>query len=125
MKKYEKLNKFESYDKEAAEELAEVLMEMQTLNSRLEYLKELVDENKELHAFIWGVADGKMIPMHKIEDEHLKNIMTHLLNTGRKISKPIQAEARKRGFEVPTKGTIAFALGSGDAFGHNDDNIPF
>lgn len=101
MKEYKKLNKYEEYDKDAAEELAEALTEMHTLGKRLNYLRELVNENPELHTFVWTTAAGESIAIHKIEDDHFKNILQHLVNNNRSISKSLKAEARRRGIEIP------------------------
>ena len=66
-------------------------------------LHDLVRENDQLHPFIWKTAEGSHLALHKIEDDHLKNILTHIVNNGRSISKAIRAEARRRGFTVPAE----------------------
>jgi hypothetical protein len=101
LKEYKKLNKFEEYDQEAAEELAEALTEIHELGKRVNQLQELVNENPELHTFVWTTADGKSIAIHKIEDDHFKNILQHLVNNGRSIGRSLRAEARRRGIEIP------------------------
>jgi hypothetical protein len=105
-KEYKKLNKVEQYDRDAAEELAEALNEIVQLERRVANLRELVEENKELHPFIWRTQKDVSIAIHKVEDDHLKNIMQHLVNTGRPISKAIRAEARSRGFDIPETSLI-------------------
>jgi hypothetical protein len=100
-KEYKLLNRDENYNHEAAEELAEALTEVSTLMKRISVLKELVQENDDLHPFIWTTAEGKSIAIHKLEDDHLTNILGHLFTNGRKISKPLRAEARKRNIEIP------------------------
>lgn len=101
MKDYKKLEAVNEYDKEKLEELVEAMNELRQLESRANYLKELIEQHSELHEFVWGTADGKLLAFHTIEDDHLKNIMTHCVNSGRRIPKGIKAEARERGFEVP------------------------
>lgn len=100
-KEYKKLNKYEEYDKEAAEELAEALTEIHTLGKRVAQLRELVNENPELHTFVWTTSDGKSFAIHAIEEEHFKNILQHLVNNGRSIGKSLRAEARRRKLEIP------------------------
>lgn len=102
MDKYAKLNKVENYDHEAAEQLASAINEIADLEAQAAALKDLVSENKELHQYIWKTAEGKAIAIHDLEDEHLKNILQHLFNNRRSISKIIKAEARKRGITIPT-----------------------
>ena len=110
MKEYKKLTETEKYDEGMVEELTEAMMEKRKLQSRMNYLQELIDEHGKLHQHIWGTADGQLIAHHKIEDDHLKNIMTHLVTGGRRIPKGIKAEARKRGFEVPDDSMVAHPL---------------
>ncbi len=102
-KRYTKLETAPQYDQEAAEELAEVVNEIRVLDNRLSDLKELVDENSELRKYLWTTADGVTIAFHKLEDSHLKNILQHQVNYDRQITKELKAEARKRGFEIPTQ----------------------
>lgn len=100
-KDYKKLNKYENYDKEAAEELAEAVMELNKINSRARYLEQLINDNKELKPFLWTTAEGVTLPLHKIEDDHLSNILSHLTNSLRDIPKSIIAEANRRGISIP------------------------
>ena len=101
MKEYNKLEGSD-YDKEKVEELAEAMNELVAITCRVDYLNELVDENKDLHKFVWRTLKGEFIANHMIKDDHLKNIMIHCLNRGGDIPKCIKAEARRRGFTVPT-----------------------
>lgn len=103
---YNKLNKTIDYDKGAVEELADAMTELRDLKSREAYLLEIINENKELHAFVWMTAECEMLPHHKIEDDHLKNIYKHLIETGRKISKELRSEGRKRGLVVPANNQL-------------------
>lgn len=100
-KKYSKLLGKVDYDKEAAEQLAEALNEISSLEQRITQLKQVVNENEELHAFVWRTADNKTIAIHDIEDDHLSNIMMHLLRTGRPISRAIRGEAMSRDLTIP------------------------
>ena len=111
-KEYKKLNKVANYDKEAAEELADALNELATLEARAKYLRDLVNENPELHHFVWRTGANQSIALHKIEDSHLVNIMTHLLATDRTISREIRAEAMSRSLTIPTEPTTMY-LGDG------------
>lgn len=112
MNEYKKLNKYANYDQEAVEEMVAALEESQILKDRLNFLEKLVFDNENLHPFIWRTAEGKLLPLHKIEDDHLKNILQHLVNTGRTISQAIRAEAEKRNFNFPTRDTdLALPVG--------------
>lgn len=101
MEKYQKLNKAENYDLDRAELPADLQNEMRDLAIRLDELNELNNDNQELRPFIWKTADGKCIALHKLEDDHLKNILGHLVESGRDIKAEIKAEARKRSIQVP------------------------
>lgn len=102
-KKYSRLMGAIDYDHEAVEELAEALNEIDQLNLRVNQLKQLVTENPDLQPFVWRTANSGtgVIALHKIENEHLSNIMMHLLRGGRSIPKGIRGEAMKRGITVP------------------------
>ena len=100
-KKYTKLLGAVDYDHEAAEELAEALNEIDNLERRVTELKQLVQENEELHQFVWRTAPGKVIALHNIDDEHLSNIMLHLLRNNRAINRAIRGEAMKRSLVIP------------------------
>lgn len=104
--RYDKLDKSVDYDHDAAEQLAEAMAEIRDLESRASYLKELVKENKKLHPFIWITADGEIKAHHQIDDDHFKNILSHLVATGRRISKELKWEARRRNIIVPTERNI-------------------
>lgn len=106
-KEYKKLHKYEEYDQGAAEELAEVVMEIMEIEKRREYLKELLHENRELQQFLWTTAEGKTLAYHQIPDDHFANILQHVVNHGRRISKAMKAEARKRGMTIPENPKIA------------------
>lgn len=101
VKKYGKLLGKIDYDHEAAEQLAEALNEIRELKQRASQLEQIVKENDELHQFVWFTADGATIPVHKIEDDHLENIMLHLLRTGRSIPRGIRGEAIQRNLTIP------------------------
>lgn len=130
-KDYKKLNKYENYDKEAAEELAEAVIELGTLKSRARYLEQLIADNKELMPFLWTTAEGLTLPLHKIEDDHLGNILLHLNRGMRDIPKSIVAEANRRGITVPSfdrKQAVLDMYASKDRFAVDAelvDEIPF
>lgn len=127
---YKKLELAASYDHELVEELASAMEEIIALDNRKAYLQSLIAEHKNLAKFIWGTAEGELIPHHKLEDDHLKNIMLHLLSTRRQIPKGIRSEAVKRGFDIPTKGSrTQLVLEAGEPADEMDDTpldeIPF
>lgn len=101
IKKYAKLLGTADYDKEAAEQLAEAVNEVVELRRRTSQLEQIISENKELQQFVWTTADGRCIALHNIEDEHLENIMLHLLRAGRAINRAIRGEAMRRNLTIP------------------------
>lgn len=105
-KKYKKLLGKVDYDHEAADQLAEALDEITELERRATQLRQIVSENEELHQFVWRTGSNKSIPLHNIEDDHLENIMMHLLRTNQPISRAIRGEAISRNLTIPA--TVPF-----------------
>jgi hypothetical protein len=99
--KYAKLLGKVDYDHEAAEQLAEALNEIAELERHTAQLQQIVNENEELHQFVWRTGNGEAMALHKIEDDHLSNIMLHLLRTGRPIPRAIRGEAISRELVIP------------------------
>ena len=79
-KDYSGLNKTNEYDRKKAELLAEAMTERNTLVKRVAFLEDLLIENSDLKPFLWTTFEGVVKPLHKIDDDHLKNIMTHILS---------------------------------------------
>ena|SRR5690606_33160617 len=105
-KEYKKLKKKFDYDKEQAEEYAEAMTELNALKARVVQLQSLLAENAdELEKFMWTTSNGVVKAHHQIDDDHLKNILQHLLDTGRKPSKALAAEMESRGMQVPAYST--------------------
>lgn len=102
--KYDKLEQAYDYDHDAVKQLVEAMKELQDIRSREAYLSQIIKENEKLHPFVWYTAEGEILAHDDIEDDHLKNIMQHLLDTGRPISRELRAEAHKRSIPVPQKG---------------------
>lgn len=100
-KKYAKLLGKVDYDHEAVEQLAEALNEITDLERRAGQLKQIVEENEELHQFVWRTASGETVALHKLEDDHLSNVMLHLLRSGRPIPRAIRGEAIARDLVIP------------------------
>jgi hypothetical protein len=99
--KYAKLLGKVDYDHEAAEQLADALNEIADLERRAGQLRQIVEENEELHQFVWRTAGGESVALHKIDDDHMNNIMLHLLRTGRPIPRAIRGEAISRDLVIP------------------------
>ena len=99
--KYTKLLGAVAYDHEAAEQLADALNEITALELRADQLRQIVNENNDLHQFVWRTADGISMAIHTIDNAHLQNIMLHNLRNGRGISRAIRGEAIKRGLTIP------------------------
>lgn len=109
-KKYDGLAKTYEYDKEKATLLAEAMTEKLALEKRIKYLTELYSDNKNLTGFLWTTLDGTVKALHDIEDDHLKNILTHIVKHGGTISPQIKAEATSRGFDIPETTTTEVAM---------------
>lgn len=99
---YSKLDKTVEYDHEAAEQLANLVNEVKELRDRADNLEALGKENPELHDFVWRTLEGEAIAVHKLEDDHLRNIIAHLIRSHRTVNKGIRAEARKRNILIPS-----------------------
>lgn len=99
-KKYAKLAGAVEYDQEAAEQFADALNEIRILDMKRDQLQQLVDENRELGEFVWESQSG-VIALHNIEDDHLGNIMVHLLRRGSPIPRAIRNMAINRGIVIP------------------------
>lgn len=123
-KEYKKLNKFEDYDHESAEQLAEALNELREVASRAVVLKDLIQENTELHPFVWTTAEGKSIALHDIEADHFVNILNHIVGSGRSVNKALRAEAMRRSVPLPGE---RLHLGVGADYEEDVDfvDIPF
>lgn len=100
-KKYAKLLGKVDYDHEAAEQLADALNEIVELEQRAAQLRQIVNENEELHQFVWRTADNKTIALHNLDNDHLENIMLHLLRSNRAIPRGIRGEAISRNLVIP------------------------
>jgi len=105
-KKYTNLEKPTEYNKELAGEIAEAFNELEAIQKRAFYLLELTKKHKGLTKRIWRTAEGKHIAFHDLKNDHLKNILNHLLDTNRSISKELKEEARFRGIDIPTTASI-------------------
>lgn len=106
--KYAKLAGKVDYDHEAAEQLASALNEIADLELRVNQLKQLVTENEELHQFVWRSQDG-VIALHNIGNDHLGNIMLHMLRAGKAIPRAIRGEAMHRGIVIPAKVPVGWS----------------
>lgn len=95
MKTYEKLTKLPDIDLEKAREYAEMMEEKKVLEKRLEYLEELEEEHDEFREHLWETAGGKVLVIHDIPDDHLRNIVKHCASRG-SIPRRIGDEYRKR-----------------------------
>ena len=109
-KDYKELNKTFEFDKEKATILAEAMTEKIMLEKRTRYLEQLLLQNKKISKFLWTTYEGKVIAIHDIKDDHLKNILNHIVSLGGTISPQIKAEAVSRGFEIPEETTSDRAM---------------
>lgn len=101
-KKYSKLDTLYKYDEETVEELAEAMNEVLELKKRMSYLMDLISNHEDLHQYVWRTKDGLHVPHHKIEEDHFKNILTYLVQSGQSASGALKAEARRRSIELPS-----------------------
>lgn len=123
VKQYKKLDKYQDFDQEAAEEYAEAVNELRELSKRAETLRDLLVENEELKSFVWTTAEGLTIALHKIEEDHFKNILLHIVNRGDQVPRAIKAEAHKRGLDIPSASPTRY-LSHGEVL-IDDSEIPF
>lgn len=100
-KKYAKLMGAVDYDLEAAEQMADALNEIDEMKLRMAQLEQLVNENPDLHQFVWRTQKEGVFAIHNIDDDHLSNIMLHLLRRGQAIPRAIRGEAMKRELTIP------------------------
>lgn len=100
-KDYKGLNKTNEYDKKKAELLAEAVAEKIVLEKRVKHLETLIDENKELTPFLWTTLKGECKPLHKIDDDHLANILNYISQRNGMVSPQLRAEAISRNIELP------------------------
>lgn len=107
---FSKLHRTFEYDKEKVELMAEAANEAAKLTKRLEYLQSVAKENEDLTPFLWRTAEGEVLALHKIEDDHLKNIITHITRNGGKVKPEIIAEARSRGINPDEHMTAALRI---------------
>lgn len=106
-KDYSGLIKKNEYDHEKAELFAEACTELIEIEKRAKYLKQLITENQNLQPFTWTTLQGECKPLHKIEDDHLRNILGHIIKRGGNIPAEIKAEAVSRNIEVPDWEAVA------------------
>lgn len=83
--------------------MAEAHNEIAILQTRIRELEDVVSEHRDKEKFLWRTADNEVKAIHKITDDHLKNILQHQLVHGRRISKELKAEARSRGIAIPNE----------------------
>jgi hypothetical protein len=102
-KKYGKLLSTADYDHEAAEQLADVINEIASLDGRINQLKQLVSENQELLDFVWRTAAGQTLALHQVDDEHLSNIMMHIIRRKAAVPRAIRGEAMRRNLVIPAR----------------------
>lgn len=101
-KEYKLLNKVNDYDHDIANEVVEAMNEIAIIQGRVQFLQNLIDDHEKYQKFVWRTLEGINIAMHNLDDDHLLNIIKHLKDNGRSISKELRNEAISRGFAVPT-----------------------
>lgn len=101
LSRYDKLDKHASYDKEKAEQYAAAHEEMAKLQERVARLKSLIEDNDDMAPFVWRTSNNDFIALHKIADDHMENIVKHIVGRGDEISEPIRREAERRGIAIP------------------------
>ena len=107
MKTYSKLEEKFDYDKEQATELAEAMTELVQVERRAEYLRNVVKRHGKLKKFLHGTAEGQVIAVHDLGDDHLQNIIRKFEREDREISPQLKAEARSRSLAVLDNGGLA------------------
>lgn len=99
-KEYKLLNKVSDYDHDVVNEVVDAMNEIAVLQGRVQFLQNLVNDHKQYQKFIWKTLNGINIAFHNLEDDHLLNIIKHLQDQGRSISRELRNEAISRGFAV-------------------------
>jgi hypothetical protein len=82
MNEYKRLDSIESEDIEKVREYVDAKTEKKQLEMRIDYLDELLREHEDLGKAVWTTLEGKSIPIHDLEDSHLKNIVSYLRARG-------------------------------------------
>ena len=95
MKEYKLLNPEIEEDLDKIREYAEAQMELRILESRRDFLNDIIVDNSELSRSVWTTLEGKAIAIHDLDDDHLKNIATYL-NTRGQSNQRVREECIKR-----------------------------
>ena len=107
MKKYTRLDAIESEDIEKVREFCALKNELYLIETRRNYLREIMNDNDELREAVWTTQEGVAKPISDLDDDHLKNIVTHLANRGGSNAR-IRKEYTKRFGEAPALPTPSF-----------------
>ena len=95
MKQYTKLDAIENEDIEKVREMAELMNELFTIETRRRYLLGIMEENDDLRSSIWTTKDGVSKAISDLDDDHLKNIVPYLNDRGQSNTR-IRKEYQKR-----------------------------
>ena len=95
MKKYNLLDKTKEENVEELREYAEAKTEWLELSKRVDFLDSILAENHEMRSAVWTTQEGLCKPIPDLDDDHLKNIVTHLRSQGATNSR-ISKEYQKR-----------------------------
>lgn len=113
---YADLRKTFNYDKQRATRLAQAMTEAAELNKRVRQLNKILEDNRELQPFLWRTANDKVLALHDIEDDHLKNIIGHITRNGGLPTEQLTAEAESRGIDVEAESLPPTKMISHSAF---------
>lgn len=110
----------EDFDHDKARQLAQLIEEEEALNKRLDFLWSIKKSHSKLNKYLWRTFDGRVMLIHDMDDNHLKNAIIYLMKKGRKISPVLRAEYNKRFGEglpkVERDEGEGYALSDGDLF---------
>jgi hypothetical protein len=98
---------------------ADLLNEIRVTSSHLKQLEALAGKHaNELNSEVWQTADGRILPITDMENDHLANAMAHLVRTGRSIPERMVEEAHERKITLPANSSV-------DYIDQDDDWSPF
>jgi hypothetical protein len=128
---YEKLLSDSSFDIERAREYAKLLEEYAYVESRLAFLKKIMrrPENKKMDEYLWRTAGGAIMPIHDMEDSHVRNAVNAIARRKGAGAVPIRLsmefDKRFSGEKITAQQNIPLESGEGnvveDYEDYNDD----
>lgn len=91
-----------SYEKDTIEDMTEMLNEIAKYKKLISEYRDILYRLSEYEKYIWKTADNKFIALHKIDDNHLVNIVKMLKTNGSDFERMdiFELELERRGLEI-------------------------